>query len=172
VFLKGIAPSGAIVVWRIDNWRPFFFVQVEALGITEAHAQAMIAALEEECKTDSIAIDWVKAPRLIPFAYDPADPRRSKDLLWWRISFDTVRARQKAAKFLSKREQWTMHPKLFRFPHELRAKGLILAEHVVDDVKMFLKTTQININSWLTIAHEAAVRASVAINDHERATTA
>jgi hypothetical protein len=37
----------------------------------------------------------------------------------------------------------------------LKREGLVLAEHVIDDAKMLLKTTQININTWLTIAHDA-----------------
>jgi hypothetical protein len=147
-------------------------VQVEALGVNETHAASLVEALQEECKTESVQVEWVKAPRLIPFAYDPSDPRRPKDLFWWRVSFDTTKARKRAAAFLSKRDAWTIHPKLFRFPYEMRAKGLVLAEHVLDDVKLFLKTTQININSWLTLAHASALAASQRAVDTARATTA
>lgn len=56
---------------------------------------------------------------------------------------------------MANRNEWTLHPSLFRFPEELRRGGFSLAEHVLDDSKMLMKTTQININTWLTIAHDA-----------------
>lgn len=56
---------------------------------------------------------------------------------------------------MANKGEWSLHPDLFRFPLSLKREGLVLAEHVLDDAKMLLKTTQININTWLTIAHDA-----------------
>jgi hypothetical protein len=158
VFLKGLGPSGSSIVWRCHGWRPFFFALVETRNLTEANMLSLRQCLAEICKYDSIEsvlIEPVLAPRLVPFAYDPANPRAPKDLLWWRISFDTVLGRQRAARFLNNKGDWSLHPQLFRFPHDLKRDGFLLAEHVLDDAKMLMKTCQININTWLTIAHDA-----------------
>jgi hypothetical protein len=158
VFFKGLGPSGASIVWRCHGWRPFFFALVETRHLTDHNMLQLRSCLAELCKYDSIEsvqIEPTLAPRLIPFAYDPANPRAPKNLLWWRISFDTVQGRQRAAKFLNNKGDWTLHPQLFRFPADLKREGFLLAEHVIDDAKMLLKTCQININTWLTIAHDA-----------------
>lgn len=100
-------------------------------------------------------MEQVLAPRLLPFAYDPTNPRAPKKLLWLKISFPTIAAKKKAVRFLSNRDDWTVHPKLFRFPFEWKRAGFYLAEHILDEPKMLMKTMQLNINTWLTIAHDA-----------------
>jgi hypothetical protein len=40
-------------------------------------------------------------------------------------------------------------------PFEIKRQGFYLAEHTLDEAKMIIKTMQININTWLTIAHDA-----------------
>lgn len=155
---KGVAPSGASVVWRSRGWRPYFFVQVEALSLSDKHVHSIREALAQVGKLDSIDqvhVERVLAPRLLPFAYDPANPRGPKQLAWLKVSFPTVQAKKKAARFLLDRDTWSIHPRLFMLPFEIKRQGFYLAEHTLDEAKMIIKTMQININTWLTIAHDA-----------------
>lgn len=175
IILKGLGPSGASIVWRINNWRPFFFILMESHDLSPEQIDMLRRALAETGKLEdhtSIHCERVLAPRLIPFAYDPANPKAPKKLLWYKMSFPTIDAKKRAARFLSKTDNWTIHPHLFRFPWHFKHHGFTLAEHVIDDAKLFMKTTQININQWLTIAHDATRQLCVRQPDDTRASIA
>lgn len=61
--------------------------------MTERHKEDLIETLLGECKLqkrEDISIELVKAPRLLPFAYDPEAPNAPKLLDWWKISFATA----------------------------------------------------------------------------------
>jgi hypothetical protein len=49
---KGISPAGATVVWRSFGWRPYCFIQIEALGFNATHALALRDALVDLCKLE------------------------------------------------------------------------------------------------------------------------
>lgn len=171
IVIKGTCASGASVVWRVEGYMPFFYVLVDSLGLGEAHMRALHSALLGACRLDApeqLQIEPVLGPRLVPFAFDPEHPDRPKDLLWWRLSFATVDAKKRAAKFLMNRDQWGQCVQLSALPQRLRQFGFYLAEHRFDESTMVQKTLQINVNQWLTIAHAPGLHGARAVPEAQR----
>lgn len=124
VLVLGLTPSGSTVLWRVKNYRPYFFIRK-----TDDDSVDIKKVVERAMGVGKCEFRDHLAPQFLEFDPDPEDPSRAKKQTWIRVSFPTRKIKRDAI-------QICLNNKMY------------LAEHLVDEEQMFMKTHQWDVDAW------------------------